>query len=176
MTQSKELKQELLPDKIYVRAVTDKTLSAVRPESPIAQAEWSGRLKRTEYVRADRLSEPVGVPDYVPSLIRAWAEKEAECMIERRVDTSFEIGFKTAWDLLKPSAAPTPAYQSWEDKKSMLEELAKIRKPTPAPTAVDLEEITDIAWEAFFNSDKPAPYNQMKDAITKLAATGRLKV
>jgi len=41
------------------------------------------------------------MPDYVPSLIRAWAEKEAQCMIERRVDTSFEIGFKAAWDLLQ---------------------------------------------------------------------------
>ena len=43
----------LLPDKIYVRAVTNKTLSAVRPDSPIAQAEWTGKLKRTEYIRSD---------------------------------------------------------------------------------------------------------------------------
>ena len=39
------------------------------------------------------------IPDYVPSLVSAWSEKEADCMVERRVDTSFEIGFKAAWDL-----------------------------------------------------------------------------
>lgn len=32
------------------------------------------------------------------------------------------------------------------------------------------------SWDVFFNSDKPAPYNQMKDVILYLAAIGRLKV
>lgn len=45
-----------MPDVIYVRTVSDKTLSAVRPDSPIAQAEWSGRLKRTIY-HHDRIVE-----------------------------------------------------------------------------------------------------------------------
>lgn len=48
-----------MPDEIYVRCVTEKTLSAVRPDSPIAQAEWAGRLKRTKYIRAD-LTQPAG--------------------------------------------------------------------------------------------------------------------
>ena len=41
---------------------------------------------------------------------------------------------------------------------------------------IGIEAITDIAWDVFFNSDKPAPYNQMKDVILYLAAIGRLKV
>lgn len=42
-----------MPEEIYVRKVTEKTLSAIRPESPILLGCLGGKLMRTKYVRAD---------------------------------------------------------------------------------------------------------------------------
>lgn len=81
-----------LPDEIYVRAVTDKTLSAVRPDSPIAQAEWTGRLKRTKYVRADKSAPQPKQPDVAELLeaLKAIVDKDENDCIR---DESNEVGF-----------------------------------------------------------------------------------
>ena len=42
-----------MPEEIYVRKVTKKTLSAIRPESPILLGCLDGKLMRTKYIRAD---------------------------------------------------------------------------------------------------------------------------
>lgn len=62
-----------------------------------------------------------------------------------------------------------------EDVLTRIREFA-LHPSKQEPPPIDVEAITDIAWDVFFNSDKPAPYNQMKDVILYLAAIGRLKV
>ena len=47
--------------------------------------------------------------------------------------------------------------------------------PKQETPPIDVEEITGIAWEVFFSSNKPAPYNQMKDVISHLASAGYLR-
>lgn len=42
-----------MPDSVFVRKVTNKTLSAVRPESPIVCECHANKLKRTKYIRHD---------------------------------------------------------------------------------------------------------------------------
>ena len=110
--------------------------------------------KGEQYIRAiatlDRLSAPVGVPD----------------------------GYKlvpiepTSYQLICGQNAMNDEDKDLSDfYKAMIS-----AAPTPEQTEIDLDDVTMIAWEAFFSSNKPAPYNQMKDAMQHLAATGRLKV